>query len=150
MITLVGRDDFGKEIRFTLSQIKSLGWSKRSMCIQADEYECIDPETVECANCAGLRELLSDYEKAARSRDALVRQLDVIWNGEAGAAKQASLCDIVSQMEVEVPELREQIKVLREALGSYAECCDGCTCGDGWSHDIANAALDQTKSKDGE
>ena len=46
--------------------------------------------------------------------------------------------------------LREQVKVLREALGSYAECCDGCTCGDGWSHDIAIEALEQTKPKDGE
>jgi hypothetical protein len=31
--------------------------------------------------------------------DALVRRLDVAINGEAGAAKQASLCDIVVQME---------------------------------------------------
>ena len=46
--------------------------------------------------------------------------------------------------------LRDQVKVLREALGSYAECCDGCTCGDGWSHDIAIEALEQTKPKEGE
>ena len=50
----------------------------------------------------------------------------------------------------EIDTLREQVKVLRSALGSYAECCDGCTCGDGWSHDIAIEALEQTKPKDGE
>ena len=49
----------------------------------------------------------------------------------------------------EIIALREQVRVLREALGSYAECCDGCTCGDGWDHDIAIEALDQTKPKDG-
>lgn len=32
-------------------------------------------------------------------------------------------------------------KRLREALENYATCCDGCTCGDGWDHDVARAAL---------
>ena len=50
----------------------------------------------------------------------------------------------------ELAHLREQVKVLRAALGSYAECCDGCTCGDGRSHDIAIEALEQTKPKGGE
>ena len=54
------------------------------------------------------------------------------------------------EAQKEVDELREQVKVLREALGSYAECCDGCTCGDGWNHDIAIEALEQTKPKEGE
>ena len=48
-----------------------------------------------------------------------------------------------------VKELEGQIKVLREALRAYSECCDGCTCGDGWDHDIAIEALEQTKPKDG-
>ena len=39
----------------------------------------------------------------------LVRQLDVLWNGEDGAARQASLCDIVSQIEVEFPKLRSKV-----------------------------------------
>ena len=50
----------------------------------------------------------------------------------------------------ELIALREQVKVLREALRAYSECCDGCTCGDGWDHDIAIEALEQTKPKDGE
>ena len=32
------------------------------------------------------------------------------------------------------------------ALQEYATCGDGCTCGDGWSHDIARAALAKAQS----
>lgn len=39
--------------------------------------------------------VVKDYEK-------LVRQLDVALNGEAGAAKQAALVDIVGQVEARV------------------------------------------------
>ena len=41
----------------------------------------------------------ADYEEAMASHRALVRRLDVALNGEAGAAKQASLCDVVGQFE---------------------------------------------------
>ncbi len=41
--------------------------------------------------------------KNADDINRLVRELDVAWNGEAGAAKQASLCDIVSQICSELP-----------------------------------------------
>lgn len=40
-------------------------------------------------------------------QDRLVRELDVLLNGEDGAAKQASLCDIVSQVR------REQLSLYR-------------------------------------
>lgn len=45
-----------------------------------------------------LNELVADHEEVHRDHQRLVRDLDVLLNGEAGAAKQASLCDIVSQM----------------------------------------------------
>ncbi|MBV4524339.1 hypothetical protein KVG88_30155 [Pseudomonas sp. SWRI74] len=35
-------------------------------------------------------------------RDRLVRELDVLLNGDAGAAEQASLCDIVAQVRMEL------------------------------------------------
>ena len=41
---------------------------------------------------------IADYEEVLQSHRELVRQLDVALNGEAGAAKQASLCDIVAQV----------------------------------------------------
>lgn len=42
---------------------------------------------------------IADYEQVLADHRRLVRRLDVALNGEAGAAKQASLCDIVGQLE---------------------------------------------------
>jgi len=44
-----------------------------------------------------LKDVISDHQR-------LVRELDVIWNGEDGAAPQASLCDMVAQIKKEKPE----------------------------------------------
>ena len=49
-----------------------------------------------------------------------------------------------------VMPLRDENKRLREALKTYAECSDGCTCGDGWSHDPAQATLTPQGGKGGE
>lgn len=38
-------------------------------------------------------------------------------------------------------QLRQKLAIATEALESYAECGDGCTCGDGWDHIIAREAL---------
>ena len=46
---------------------------------------------------ARLQELVAQYEEVHADHQRLVRELDVIINGD-GAAPQASLCDIVSQM----------------------------------------------------
>lgn len=43
----------------------------------------------------------ADYEEVLADHRRLVRELDVLLNGEAGAAKQASLCDIVAQVQRE-------------------------------------------------
>lgn len=45
---------------------------------------------------------IEDYEEVLASHRRLVRELDVLLNGEEGAAKQASLCDIVGQVKREV------------------------------------------------
>jgi hypothetical protein len=51
-------------------------------------------------------------------------------------------CDeIVADHNQVLDALRAENERLRDALRSYAECSDGCTCGDGWSHDEAVAAL---------
>lgn len=49
---------------------------------------CMGPETLSA----------SDYEEVLADHRRLVRELDVLLNGEDGAAKQASLCDIVAQV----------------------------------------------------
>jgi hypothetical protein len=41
---------------------------------------------------------LADYEEVLADHRRLVREIDVLLNGVAGAAKQASLCDIVAQL----------------------------------------------------
>jgi hypothetical protein len=41
---------------------------------------------------------IADYEECLADHRRLVRELDVALNGESGAAKQASLCDIVGQV----------------------------------------------------
>lgn len=46
---------------------------------------------------AALRELQA-HREAKVDNDRLVRELDIMINGEAGAARQASLCDIVAQL----------------------------------------------------
>lgn len=50
---------------------------------------------------------IAAYKDAIASHNSLVRELDVIWNGEAGVAKQASLCDMVSQIGHDLVELRK-------------------------------------------
>jgi hypothetical protein len=57
----------------------------------------MDPERAQMMRMAadeihGLRSAMADVRR-------LTRELDVALNGERGAAKQASLCDIVSQMK---------------------------------------------------
>lgn len=43
-------------------------------------------------------------------------------------------------------DLEQQVTRLREALTGYAECTDGCTCGDGWGHETAQQALRETEA----
>lgn len=45
-------------------------------------------------------ELLAIVKQARADELRLVHELDVLLNGEDGAARQASLCDIVSQVRV--------------------------------------------------
>ena len=38
-------------------------------------------------------------------------------------------------------ELERENAALRATLETYSYCVDGCTCGNGWSHDAARIAL---------
>jgi hypothetical protein len=72
---------------------------------------CDHPDCTKCKGHGGHYRLTSapdadaltvtDYEEMLTGHRRLVRELDVLLNGEAGAAKQASLCDIVRQVRSE-------------------------------------------------
>lgn len=49
-----------------------------------------------------------DYEEVLADHRQLVRELDVLLNGEEGAAKQASLCDVVAQVR------RQGVRIAQE------------------------------------
>lgn len=48
-----------------------------------------------------LQAQIANYEEACSSCKKLVRELDVLLNGEEGAAEQASICDLVAQLRRE-------------------------------------------------
>lgn len=45
-------------------------------------------------------DVINQYEALLEEHRAFVRELDVLLNGANGAAKQASICDIVSQVKL--------------------------------------------------
>ena len=66
--------------------------------------------------------VLEQYEMLERE-NGLVRELDVLWNGASGAAKQASLCDMLSQIDEELPALRKDAERL-DWLEAWHDCSD--------------------------
>jgi hypothetical protein len=64
--------------------------------LRGDAPDKFQPHAIrDQCNCA------LDYERTLADHGRLVRELDVLLNGEEGAAKQASLCDIVAQVRRE-------------------------------------------------
>jgi len=94
-----------------------------------------------CREIAKLQKELDGYKEAHDDEQRLVRELDIIINGEEGAAKQASLCDIVAQMMNK--KRLEEIKAIRvtgmvdnvrladlvaELIAAVEEQTRGCLC----------------------
>lgn len=73
---------------------------------------------------------IDDYEAAFADHRRLVRDIDVIMNGEAGAAKQASLCDLVP----EIQNLVAYVKLLESTLKHATECCVAFQSGGQFNH----------------
>lgn len=67
-----------------------------------------------------LRAMCDDYELALADKRRLARELDVAMHGEQGAAKQASLCDLVDSAR----QLRAANAIMHEALTEIAEEID--------------------------
>jgi len=79
-----------------------------------------------------LKRQVADYEEVLADHRRLVREIDVALNGEDGAAKQASLCDILMQvtnlmkiakmtvaLEQERNELKAKLAQNRPAVATY-------------------------------
>ena len=64
---------------------------------------------------------IEDYKEVFDDHKRLVRELDVLINGRHGAAKQASLCDIVGQLTNH--PLRWSDKQVKELLKQQRQNC---------------------------
>ena len=69
----------------------------------------VGPLCPQCYETCEANSLQPAYEEVLADHRRLVRELDVLLNGQDGAAKQASLCDIVAQVK------REGLKVVKKA-----------------------------------
>lgn len=79
--------------------------------------ECQSVEEMTSALIASVQRAMKhrqEAEAALRDDERLTRELDVVWNGEQGAAKQPSLCDVLSQIRKELPALRGGVVVPEE------------------------------------
>lgn len=85
-------DTFANQRNFDFRQVST----GRSKLLSADEVEVMlsQQETIE-----SVKQQRDDLLTAQQDHQRLVRQLDVLLNGEAGAAQQASLCDLVAQVD---------------------------------------------------
>lgn len=72
-------------------------------------------------------------EEVANDKKRLVRELDVALHGEAGAAKQASLCDLIGPAQ----KMAATLKLRTEALEYYLK----------YNNDSRNGGLITTKIK---
>lgn len=69
----------------------------------------------------------------SEDQNRLVRELDVLINGASGAAQQASLCDLVSQIRKQglvikqapavLEEWREALLLVSDDLAKHLDCC---------------------------
>jgi len=63
--------------------------------------------------------VIADYEEVLEDQKSLVRELDVLLNGD-GAAQQASLCDIVGQVRAE--HIRSKKYIRYRGGDTWASC----------------------------
>jgi hypothetical protein len=89
---LSARDIINNLLEAIPKQTENADWWEDSLTNAVHNAKVFVEETISPAATA------SDYEEVLEDHRRLVRELDVILNGE-GAAKQASLCDIVAQLK---------------------------------------------------
>lgn len=84
------------QVRSDPEYIKNHGHIAQSVQLSGDDWVFLESALMPAVETPALT--ATDYEEVLASHRRLVRELDVLLNGEAGAAKQASLCDIVGQL----------------------------------------------------
>lgn len=98
----------------------------------ASGYECPAASTamIEAATALdALQARVKDYEEVLADKRRLAREIDIALHGEEGAAKQASLCDLVEparRLRARVKELEALYAQQNELLGSQAQQITDC------------------------
>jgi len=104
--------------RRILEQAGEVGWLKgeneqlKEMLAEAKaDAKLWKLRTTEAANAVAdyeeLQAELADYKEVNEDKKRLAREIDIIISGESGAAKQASLCDLVAPIQKIVAELEK-------------------------------------------
>lgn len=84
-----------------------------------DSFEATIAEYIAQALATTRQAVQKDYEEASTDHKRLVRELDVLMNGD-GAASQASLCDIVAQFPKWLADVRQAAEEgQRERIGKF-------------------------------
>lgn len=116
------------------TQSSWLAWQARAQSSAAPvSARDVVPDSALCPGCGMLV-----FTPPADARDGgnwtnaddvrrLARELDVAWNGEAGAAPAPALCDVVSQIVRELPPIMSDLHQFREILALRAEEGDAVT-----------------------
>ena len=68
-------------------------------CVSTENLETNEPLLWLAEQYNTVKAQRDELLKVTADHDRLVRELDVLLNGEEGAAQQASLCDLVSQLK---------------------------------------------------
>lgn len=84
------------------------------LCDDAGQIDTREGKTVGCPVCIEreLNRKIADLNEVLADKRRLTRELDVAMHGEEGAAKQASLCDLIEparRLRAEVERLRKEI-----------------------------------------
>lgn len=102
--------------------------------------------------CAAKHQALLDAKDWLWNYEAKLERLKVIriensWEYELQSRVNDIIQSAISTNAGSDYHHRDEFKPLVEALEFYAECKDGCTCGDGWSHEAAQEALSDARAK---
>jgi hypothetical protein len=96
---------------------ESLGATSKSVTCQFTAYSTnLTDAMMPIYSRETVESILTDYEEVLADHRRLVRELDVLMHGEEGAAKQASLCDLVAMLPSWKEAHRKQVLLEAAAI----------------------------------